>query len=324
MKRKLIKQGANALTITLPKKWVFRHKLNPGDELEIEEHDKSIFLSTDGKNNASIKKTINIDKFNQLLIWRHIISAYRLGYDEIIVEFSDINKMYDIEFSSLGILEKGNRMGVIETLQDVVSRCIGLEVIDQGDNFCVIKDLGETSVKEFDNTLRRIFLLLLSMAEDSFEGLKNEKKNLKQLVKSNDVNIDRFEDFCLRVLNRKGYKEYDKTSTIYSIVLLLEFIGDEYKRIAVHYSEIKKTKINNLLIDIYGNVNKLLNLYYELFYKNDMKKAIEIYELNGRLNHDIKKYNSRLNEEEKEILHHLKKIKTYVVDLLQLKIDLEI
>lgn len=323
MRRRLIKQGIGALTVTLPKNWVSKHNLNAGDEIEMEEYERTLLLKTEGKSNALTKTIINIDNLIQPLIWRYIISAYRLGYDEIIVKFSNIDKIYDVRLSSLGILEKKGKMGVIEIIQDVVSRCIGAEVIDQEDNFCVIKDLGETSEKEFDNTLRRIFLLLLSMAEDSLEGFKNMKKNLKQIVQSNDTNIDRFVDFCLRVLNKRGYKEYNKTSVIYSIILLLEFTGDEYKRIAIHHSEIKNAEVSQRLISIYENVNKLLNLYYEFFYKFDEKKAIEAYEFDERLHKEIENSKSRLNEKEKEILHHLKKIRRYVIDLLQLRIDLE-
>jgi len=324
MKRRLIKQGVGALTITLPKEWISKCRLEAGDEIDMEEHDKTLFLRTDGKSKSLLKKIINIDNFNQPLIWRHIISAYRLGYDEIIVKFSDINKVYDIKFSSLGALEKRGKMGVIEVVQDVVSRCIGLEVIDQEDNFCVVKDLGETSEKEFDNTLRRIFFLLLSMAEDSLEGFIDVKKNLKQTVISSDTNIDRFQDFCLRVLNKKCYKIYNKTSLIYSVLLMLESIGDEYKRIALHHAEMKNTKTNQRLIDIYEDVNKLLNLYYELFYKFDEKKINDIYEFDERLHKDIEASKLRLNDIEKEILHHLKKIRKFIMDLLQLKIDLEI
>ncbi len=322
MRRRLIKQGGGALTVTLPKNWISRYGLGAGDEIEIEEHERSLFLKTEGTGNVLTKKIINIDNFNQPLIWRHIISAYRLGYDEIIVKFSDINKIYDVKLSSVGALEKKGKIGVIEIIQDVISRCIGLEVIDQEENFCIIKDLGETSEKELDNTLRRIFLLVLSMAEDSLEGFKDMKKNLRQIVQSNDTNIDRFVDFCLRVLNKRGYKQYNKTNVIYSIILLLEFIGDEYKKIAIHHSEMKNVKISRGLIDIYEDVNKLLHWYYEFFYKFDEKRAIEIYEFDEKLRKNIK--SSKLSEEEKEILHHLKKIRRYVIDLLQLKIDLEI
>jgi len=324
MRRKLIKQGIGALTITLPKNWTSKYGLEGGDEIEMEEHEKTLLLKTEGKSSVLAKKVIKIDNLTQSLIWRYIISAYRLGYDDIIIKFSDIEKVYDIRLSSLGVLEKKGKMGTIEVIQDVVSRCIGLEVIDQGDDFCIIKDLGETSEKEFDNTVRRIFLLLLSMAEDSLKGFKNIRKNLRQSVQSSDANIDRFEDFCLRVLNKRGYKEFNKTSIIYSIILLLEFIGDEYKRIAIHHSEMKDTRISQRLTDIYENVNKLLNLYYELFHKFNEGKAIEIYEFNDRLDKDIEASNLRLNDEEKEILHHLKKIRRYVTDLLQLKIDLEL
>ena len=99
---------------------------------------------------------------------------------------------------------------------------------------------------------------------------------------------------------------------------MLEFLGDEYKKIALNISKIKKFDSN--IINFYEDVNKLLNLFYEMFYKFDEKRAAEIYELDEK----ITKINLKLNDDEKELLHHLKKIKRYITDLVQLRIDMEI
>lgn len=320
MKRKLIKQGIGALTITLPKEWISKYGLKAGDEINMEEYEKTLLLKTEGGGGVLRKTTIDIDNLSQILIWRYLMSAYRLGYDEITIKFSNIEKNYDIKLSSLGVLEKKMKMSTLEVIQDVVNRFIGLEIIDQGKNYCIIKYLGETSEKEFDITLRRIFLLLLSVAEESLIGLNKKTRNIKYVCNI-DVNIDKFTDFCLRVLNRNGYKELNKTNSIYSIIILLEFIGDEYKKISLHVYN-SKIKINPKLIDIYYDINKLLNLFYELFYKFDEKRAAEIYDLNEELTNRTNYL--KLNDEEKGILHHLKKIKRYIIDLIQLKIDLEI
>ena len=133
-----------------------------------------------------------------------------------------------------------------------------------------------------------------------------------------------FTDFCLRLLNKKGYRDFRKVSTIYAIILLLEFVGDEYKKIASHVSELKTNKINSKLNSIYERVNKLLNLFYELFYKFEEKKLIEICKLDKESISDIKILLLKLSDEEKEVIHHLKKIRRIIVDLLQLRIDLEV
>lgn len=320
MKRKLIKQGIGALTITLPKEWISKYNLKAGDEIEMEEIEKNLLLRTEGKRGILRKITIDIDNLNQVLIWRYLTSAYRLGYDEITLKFSNIEKNYDIKLSSLIVLEKKAKMSTLEVIQDIVNRFVGLEIIDHEKNYCVIKDLGETSEKDFEITLRRIFLLLLSMTEESLLGLK-KAKNTKNIVRSIDINVDKFTDFCLRVLNKMGYKKSNKTNSIYSIIILLEFIGDEYKKISIHTYD-SKLKIDSKLINIHEDINKFLNLFYELFYKFNEKRIAEIYDLDEQLTNEINSL--KLNNEEKEILHHLKKIKRYITDLVQLRIDFEI
>ena len=324
MKRKLIKQGTGALTITLPKSWISKYELKSGDEVEVDEQEKILLLKADGKSDTLKKIEINIDNLDQALIWRFFTAAYRTSYDEITLRFSDIEKVYDVELSSFKILERKIKMKTMEVIQDVASRSIGMEIVNQGKNFCVIKDLGETSEKKFDDALRRIFLLLLSMTEEDLGGLKENVKSLKSSINIIDNSIDKFTDFCLRILNKRGYKDFRKISIIYTIISLLEFVGDEYKKIASHILESKTNKINSELICIHNKVNKLLNLFYELFYKFEEKKIFEICKLNNQLVVDINKVLPKLNNDEIEIIHHIKKIRRDIVDLLQLRIDLEV
>jgi len=323
MRRKLIKQGIGALTITLPKEWISQYNLEAGDEIEIEENNKNLLLIAEGKSGTLTKTEINIDGMDQFLIWRYLISLYRLGYDEITLTFSDINKKYDIKLSSLGSLERKIQMRIIEVIKDIVNRFIGFEIIDQGKYYCILKNLSENSEKEFDNTLRRIFLLLLSMAEESLVGLNKKTKNIRNSVRDIDVNIDKLTDFCLRILNKLGHKKIRKTNSIYAIILLLELIGDEFKRIAFHVSEFsERKKFGHGIISIHGQVNRVLDLLYKLFYKFSKERIVEIYDLDEQLTKKINSLN--FNNEEKEILHHLKKIKRHVTDLLQLIIEMEV
>ncbi len=321
MKRRIVKHGSNTLTVSLPAKWCKRFNIKNGDEIDVEEQGRSILLKTEGTCNL-LTKVINIDGLNQELIWRSFISAYREGYNEIILKFSDIGKTYDVSLSSLRILEKRLKMRTMEIIHDVVSRCIGMEIIEQEKNFCIVKDLGETSQKEFENTLRRVFLLLISVAEESLNGVKEKSESLEYSVVSIDVNIDRFSDFCMRVLNKIGYKDSNKTNKLYAIIIILEMLGDDYKKIVINFSESKNKEIRPKLINLYEEINKLLNMFYEFFYKFDNKKAMDIYEKNEQINEYTKTIN-KLNELEVRILGLLFKIRTEIADLVYMKMDFE-
>ena len=79
---------------------------------------------------------------------------YRKGYDEIRVKFNKpTTKHHKI----------GKDVTVVSSIHKEVGRLNGLEVIQQKENFCLIKDISEGNIKEFDNVLRRIFLLLVDM-----------------------------------------------------------------------------------------------------------------------------------------------------------------
>lgn len=329
IKRKIIKQGHNTLTITLPKKWSNKHQIKSGDELDVEEQGE-ILMIVPHKNVKLPEIILDVKGLAPVVIWRYISAVYRAGYDEFRIYFDNVKekKRYSaFSYNTLDLLYSQNHqekpvLSPIEVIQSAVNRCIGVEIIDQKENWCLVKELGETTYKEFDNALRRIFLLLLSLSEETLNSVKagSVKDSLKS-VHLIDTNIDRFTDFCFRVLNKKGYQDFRKTPTIYSILLLLEMIGDEFKKISIHLIEAKK--ITNKTEGLLNIQHRQLRRFYHLFYRFSKEKCSEIYEEDSK-GHT---YNSDLFEslstDEKEILHHLKKIGIYLTSLTELRIDLE-
>ena len=93
MKRRIIKQGHNTLTVTLPSKWVQLFNLKPGDEIEINERENGLFLSTE-KHDDELKTEVDITGFDIATIWKYIMSVYREGYDEVKIIFDPMKK-YD-------------------------------------------------------------------------------------------------------------------------------------------------------------------------------------------------------------------------------------
>ncbi len=75
MKRKIIKQGHNTLTITLPSEWVKKLNLSAGNEIEIYENSGSLIIN--GKqNNGHKSAVIDITELSVPMIWRFFQSAY--------------------------------------------------------------------------------------------------------------------------------------------------------------------------------------------------------------------------------------------------------
>lgn len=329
IKRKIIKQGHNTLTITLPKKWSQKHQIIAGQELEVEELG-DVLTILPHKNIKLPEITVDVRGLTPVVIWRFVASIYRSGYDEFRIIFDNVKgkRRYSaFSYNTLDLLYGGNNenqpiLSPIEVIQAMINRCVGVEIIDQKENCCVVKELGETTYKEFDNALRRIFLLLLSLSEETLKSVKvGGEKELLKSVHIIDTNIDRFTDFCFRVLNKKGYKDFRKTPTMYSILFLLELIGDEFKKISIHLIDAKK--VTKKTEDLFKVQYQQLRRFYTLFYSFGKEKCLEIYEEDvlGH-NYNLELFDS-LNNDEKEILHHLKKIGIYIISLAELRIDME-
>jgi len=121
---------------------------------------------------------------------------------------------------------------------------------------------------------------------DHFKSRIEYAKFAKDALKSIhivDTNIDRFTDFCLRVLNKKGYKEYRKTTTMYSIIFLLELVGDDLKKIAIHLIEAKK--ITPKMEELFRPAYEIIHVFYTLFYNYSNELCLEAYGIDQNKGH---------------------------------------
>jgi phosphate uptake regulator len=331
MKRKVIKQGHHTLTVTIPSKWAEAHGVSPGDELDVIENERSLILTKEG--NASIPPSITIDLTGMTvpMIWRYISSAYRAGYDEIAVTGIGSGKknIYSaFSYNTLDYLKKNAKnitsehldMSPMETISACVNRLIGVEIIDQKPNYCLIKDLSEVTDKELENSLRRIFVLLKTMSEGIEEGLKGNIESIKA-INIVDTNLDRFEDFCFRVLNKTGFSTLRKTNVMHSLIFVLEMIGDELKKMAIHILEDEGNY--SQIQELFRMQVNQLERFYKLFYKYDKALVMEMYKCDTDATKMAETCYKKMNDDEKELLHHLKKVGIFILSLVELRIDLE-
>jgi phosphate uptake regulator len=250
MKRKVVKQGAATLTVSLPLGWAKKFKLDSGDELEVEERGHDIVVSA-GKSNSFSPKQLDLTDLEPL-VSRCFISLYINGHDD--VKFTFMNPE------------------TIKTVQKVCGELIGFEVIESGRNYCVVKEIAKESEQDFDVLLRRLFLLLKGIFEDGKIALA-EKKDDSALgaLAARDLEINKFSNFCLRFLNKKGHKDYSKTSNIYSVVVALEQAGDSLKEIFNFALDSKPASKN--VLDFYKQTSEIFNLCYELTFDTNKAKA---------------------------------------------------
>lgn len=328
MKRKIIKQGHNTLTITLPSKWVQRFNVAAGKEIELIEKENGLFISLE-KIDDSKKTEFNISGMDIPLIWKYLMAVYREGYKEVLIKFDPTERLENpYKFFSQHKLDSEHKKEmkkgtVIEALQGFISRFIGFEIIEQGRDYILVKEMGEITSKEFDNSQRRVFFLIQQMAEEILQALKTSNYSLLSHMHDVDINLDKFHDYCIRILNKTESKSSNKSALHFSILYLLELIGDEYKNISHHlYHEKHQIKFENVQL-IASLVKEQFDTYYSLFYKFDKEKLSKISQIDSEIYFNISGIYKKSEEEEKEILHHLRMISRYINALLELRVEME-
>jgi len=254
MKRKLVQHGPTTLITSLPSKWVEKYSLKKGDEINIEEKGPILEISTE-KSMAVRAQKIDIRHLSESLVWRYLLSLYRYGIDEIIVTHEN---QFDL-------------------LQKITDQLIGFGIVKQENKVVTIKDLSGVSETDFSQVYRRCFFLLLDMAEQS-HALHKKKQSLEPIIQM-DRNMNKYVDYCLRVLNKRGFTDPRKTSLYYHTITQLEYLGDLYSLIAK-----KKSKD----LDDLKEINSLLRAFYELCFEYSDQKAQSIFLQRVKLEKSVK------------------------------------
>ncbi len=253
MKRKVIKQGNGTLTITLPKHWTERVGLKGGDELDIEETEKGLSVSSE-KTYKFNKIKIDTTNFNERVTRLTLSAAHKAGFDEIEI-------IYEDPF-------------IIKVANELVKELyMGFSIVEQTNKRCVLKAIASDKVEDFETILRRAFLVALSMADSSLEMIKNRQfSDLPTLITLEHFN-NQLTNFCERVLNKKGYK--DGNCFYYVVAWNLEKVCDNYKYICDYHAEAKGS-INKNLLNFYARSNEFFRKYYEIFYKFNSSELVKL------------------------------------------------
>lgn len=295
--RKLISFGKTSFVMSIPKAWVIKNKLKKGDLLAVEEKEGNLILSTNinRKDEKLERAEIDASKLGRM-VQRTIASLYKGGYDIIKIKFSTAKELSEI--------------------QDVIKNtCIGFEIVKQEKDILLAKKISDTIYAEFDNVLRRSFLFLKSMANDSLDAAENQDKNALHNVILADQSINKFTDFCRRVLNKKYDTKFSKTPPIYYLTEEIEKLGDEYKALCYFMVE-NNVKLNKETARIYKDINQFLGITYDMFYKFELSRVGLFGDMKKKIDEDILRVDPKMTKKNDVIiLHSLKKISERIFDM---------
>lgn len=298
MKRKLVKQGYSALTMTIPTGWAKLNNLHAGDEVEVEDLQDALAISVNKKQHSHHIK-IDVSGLPPRLADRFISRAYQKGYDKVTVQFDSPE--------------------IMSAIKDKVSELMGFEILNISKNSMDIQVISSELEFDFDILLRKTFLILQEMGEtcrDSWK--KGDKKALKNLM-ARDIDVNKFLYFCQRYLNRSPKSMSFGGSMLYHQLESLEKLGDELKRLG---SLLAQMPVDKDILEIITTFNQLLRISVGFFYSPKKEKAAESFILFNKIRHLIDaKFSKTTSREASMALVALYSTLTIVFHLTSMRLD---
>jgi len=293
MRRKLIQHGLSSLTVSLPIKWVKENNLKKSDEIELDELNGKLIIST--KKHYEPKK-IEIDISNSQPMIRKIIGAtFKSGYDEVNIKFNSFEEL--------------------KAVQDLMrEQFSGFEIINQTKSNILIKNVSKPNFEEFNKVLRRFFFVLNNMTSDLSEAIdKNDFKWLKNTTLMK-IESDKYADYCRRAINMGFETEFKRLAPLYTIIEQLEKVVDRYKDLA-DYTSSNKIKVNDKVKLIIKNLSEFQEFFYNLFYKFKFSKVVEFGKNKETLQKELDRISLECSKKEIKIINLSDRILNLIFDL---------
>lgn len=174
--RKVQLTGGSSLTVTLPKGWVQKVELMPGDVVRcVEQPDGSLAVHPHTKGERTPQQhVISLEGQSERDLFRQIVASYLMGFDVVVIR-------------GRGPLSAESRTAI----RNAVRRIIGLEIVDE--------DAGSISVQDFLNprefhmskALRRMSILTQAMQEEAFGCLAKPNPDAVKSSEDRDDEIDK-------------------------------------------------------------------------------------------------------------------------------------
>jgi phosphate uptake regulator len=171
-------------------------------------------------------------------------------------------------------------------VRDFTQMTIGQEVVEETETLISIKDLLNPAEMPFDNTIKRMFVIVKNMHEDAITALETHNKALAQDVITRDMDADRLNWLIARQTNmimqnaslsRKMGISPSMAMNYYILSRIIERVGDHAVRIAEHTLPIIGMDLDKKILSI---IKKSSSMSLEIFdrsivsfFNSDMKEA---------------------------------------------------
>jgi phosphate uptake regulator len=249
--------GGASFVVTLPKEWAEGQKIKKNDPVGMTVQPDGTLLISKNTSDEIIQQIKEIDCNtigDPAFLFRLLIGTYIMGFNVI-------------RLTS----KQGFPPFVRSVVRDYTQMTIGQEVVEETETLIAMKDLLNPAEMPFDNTIRRMFVIVKNMHRDAITALETRNKTLAEDVIKRDIDADRLNWLIARQTNmimlhsslsRKMGVSPDMAMHYYILSRIIERVGDHAVRIAEHTLPIIDVNIDKKTIT---TIKKASVLSLEIF-----------------------------------------------------------
>jgi phosphate uptake regulator len=268
--RKVQITGGSSFVITLPKDWAESQKIRKNDPLGlVVQPDGTLLVTRDiTEGQFQREKVLDVTGTEEpTFLFRMLVGSYISGFTTV-------------RITSKSRLPASVRMVV----RDFTQMAIGPEVVEETDTAILLKDLLNPSEMPFDNTIKRMFVIVKNMQIDAMNALETRNKSLVEDVIARDNDVDRLHWLIARQTNiilknaSLGRKMGISTSRVvntYIISRIIERIGDHAVRMMENAKKIGSLQIDDTILSAIKKADTLALSIFDksivLFFKGDLR-----------------------------------------------------
>jgi len=264
--------GGSSFVVTLPKDWVQEMRIKKNDPVGLIVQSDGTLLVTKNTTDEPLQRVKEIDSSHitdPAFLFRILIGTYISGFNVVRIT----SKQRFPPF-------------VRSVVRDFTQMTIGQEVVEETDTQISVKDLLNPAEMPFDNTIKRMFVIVKNMHGDAIVAIETHNRNLANDVINRDMDSDRLNWLIARqtnmIMNNTGLSRKMEISVgmvmYYNLISrIIERIGDHAVRIVENAQPIIDMDLDK---KITTSIRKASNLSMEIFdrsiisfFNTDLKEA---------------------------------------------------
>jgi phosphate uptake regulator len=264
--------GGASFVVTLPKDWAGQQHIKKNDPVGLIAQPDGTLLVTTKITEEPLQRIKEIDCStiaDPAFLFRLLIGTYITG------------------FTVIRLTTKQRFPPFVRTVvRDFSQMTIGQEVVEETESVIVIKDLLNPSEMPFENTIKRMFVIVKTMHEDAITALETRNRALSEDVVNRDMDVDRLNWLIARQTNmimqnaslsRKMGISTSMAMHDSMLSRIIERIGDHAVRIAENAQPIIDGELDKKILTAVRKASSMSLENFDRsiisFFNADMKEA---------------------------------------------------